>query len=35
MKGTDIPLFGRITAIADVFDALSTVQVYKKAWKLV
>lgn len=28
----DIPLFGRITAIADVFDALSNDRCYKKAW---
>ena len=28
----DIPLFGRIVAIADVFDALSSQRVYKDAW---
>ena len=34
VAGTDIPLFGRITALADVFDALSTDRVYKKAWPM-
>jgi len=33
LKGKDIHLFGRITAIADVFDALGSDRVYKKAWK--
>ncbi len=33
-KGEDIHLYGRITAIADVFDALSSDRVYKKAWEL-
>lgn len=28
----DIPLEGRIVAIADVFDALTTVRPYKRAW---
>lgn len=32
LKGTDIPLAGRITAVADVFDALVTARVYKPAW---
>lgn len=32
LKGEDIHIYGRITAIADVFDALSTSRVYKKAW---
>jgi len=32
LKGEDIPLSGRITAIADVFDALTSVRPYKKAW---
>jgi len=32
--GEDIPIFGRITAIADVFDALGQDRVYKKAWAL-
>ncbi|KJS31802.1 MAG: phosphohydrolase [Desulfatitalea sp. BRH_c12] len=31
-KGTEIPLFGRIVAVADVFDALSTKRTYKEAW---
>jgi HD-GYP domain-containing protein (c-di-GMP phosphodiesterase class II) len=31
-KGKDIPLFGRIVAIADVYDALCSQRVYKKAW---
>jgi putative two-component system response regulator len=32
LKGDDIPLEGRIAAICDVFDALSTDRPYKKAW---
>ena len=31
-KQTEIPLFGRIVALADVFDALSTKRIYKEAW---
>ncbi len=31
-KKENIPLFGRIVAIADVYDALSTVRTYKEAW---
>ncbi len=31
--GKDIPIEGRITAFADVFDALGSERVYKKAWK--
>ena len=34
LKGEDIHIFGRITAIADVFDALSSARVYKKSWAL-
>ncbi|MEA1919326.1 MAG: PAS domain S-box protein [Campylobacterota bacterium] len=34
LKGDDIPIFGRITAMADVFDALGHDRVYKKAWEL-
>ena len=33
-KREDIHIFGRITSIADVFDALSSDRVYKKAWPL-
>lgn len=32
LKGDDIPLSGRIVAIADVFDALTSERPYKKAW---
>lgn len=32
LKGNDIHIFGRITALADVFDALSSERCYKKAW---
>ena len=32
LKGEDIPLVGRICAIADVFDALSSNRPYKEAW---
>jgi putative two-component system response regulator len=32
LKGSDIPLYGRIVAIADVFDALMTARPYKRAW---
>lgn len=34
LKGTQIPLFGRIVAVADVFDALTSERPYKKAWSL-
>lgn len=34
LKGEEIPLVGRITAIADVFDALTSVRPYKKAWSI-
>lgn len=32
LAGEDIPLFGRIVALADVFDALTSVRPYKDAW---
>ncbi|HJV03613.1 MAG TPA: HD domain-containing phosphohydrolase [Burkholderiaceae bacterium] len=32
--GTAIPIYGRITAVADVFDALTSERPYKKAWTL-
>ena len=32
LAGEDIPLVGRITALADVFDALTSERPYKKAW---
>ena len=34
IKGKDIPLTARVVAIADVFDALSTDRVYKKAYPI-
>ncbi|MBN1113909.1 MAG: HD domain-containing protein, partial [Oligoflexia bacterium] len=33
-KGEDIHIFGRITALADVFDALGSDRCYKKAWPI-
>lgn len=32
-KGEEIPLYGRIVAVADVYDALSNKRVYKEAWE--
>ena len=32
LKGEEIHIYGRITALADVFDALASERVYKKAW---
>jgi len=34
LKEDEIPLSGRIVAIADVFDALTTVRPYKNAWSV-
>jgi putative two-component system response regulator len=34
LKGTEIPLFGRIVAVADVFDALTSERPYKRAWTI-
>ena len=34
LLGEDIHIFGRITAVADVFDALGSDRCYKKAWPL-
>lgn len=34
LSGSDIPIEGRIVAVADVFDALTTVRPYKKAFSL-
>ncbi len=33
LKGEGIHIYGRITALADVFDALGSDRVYKKAWE--
>ena len=32
-EGTQIPLFGRILAVADVYDALTSQRSYRKAWQ--
>lgn len=34
LRGADIPLAARIVAIADVFDALTSVRPYKRAWSV-
>ena len=34
LVGQDIPIFSRIVAVADVFDALTSERPYKKAWSL-
>ena len=32
LKGEEIHIYGRITAVADVFDALGSKRIYKEAW---
>ncbi len=34
LKGEEIHIFGRITAVADVFDALTVRRIYKDAWPI-
>ncbi len=34
LKGKDIPISARIVAIADVFDALTSIRPYKEAWTI-
>jgi HD-GYP domain-containing protein (c-di-GMP phosphodiesterase class II) len=34
LSGDTIHIYGRITALADVFDALASDRVYKKAWEM-
>lgn len=34
LAGTDIPLAGRLTAVADIFDALTSDRPYKQAWEI-
>jgi len=34
LSGNNIHIYGRITAVADVFDALGSDRVYKKSWEL-
>lgn len=34
LSGDDIPLIGRIVAVADVFDALTSARPYKRPWTL-
>lgn len=34
LGGTNVPLSGRICAVADVFDALTSERVYKRAWSV-
>ncbi len=34
IRGKEISIYGRIVAVADVFDALATERIYKRAWPL-
>jgi len=34
LKGEEIHIYGRITALADVFDALASDRCYKQAWEI-
>jgi putative two-component system response regulator len=34
LKADEIHIYGRIVALADVFDALTHIRCYKKAWKM-
>ena len=34
LRGTEIPLVGRICAVGDVFDALVSARSYKRAWSI-